>query len=209
MTDLWPWLAVAGLGALHGANPATGWMFAAACGLHARDGAQARRALIPIAFGHTASITIVAWAAIRGLSMDRTLLRDLAGMLLIGVALIHLVRGARRRRNLDLRADHAAMALWSFLTGTIHGTGLMLVPALAPLCVANGGASAITASGSLVLAIAAVAVHATAMLIAAGGIASAVCRGAAMGPRLLHGTVPRQAWTAMLGATGVLLVVLS
>ncbi len=26
--SLWPWMAVAGLGAHHGVNPATGWMFA-------------------------------------------------------------------------------------------------------------------------------------------------------------------------------------
>jgi hypothetical protein len=29
MANLWPWLAIAGLGALHGLSPATGWMFAA------------------------------------------------------------------------------------------------------------------------------------------------------------------------------------
>lgn len=33
MASLWPWLAVAGVGALHGLNPATGWMFAAASGV--------------------------------------------------------------------------------------------------------------------------------------------------------------------------------
>ena len=30
MTGAWPWLAVAGVGALHGLNPATGWAFVAA-----------------------------------------------------------------------------------------------------------------------------------------------------------------------------------
>jgi len=30
MASYWPWLAVAGVGALHGLNPASGWMFAAA-----------------------------------------------------------------------------------------------------------------------------------------------------------------------------------
>ena len=32
MDSLWPWLAVAGMGALHGLNPATGWLLAAAAG---------------------------------------------------------------------------------------------------------------------------------------------------------------------------------
>ena len=40
MDSLWPWLAVAGAGALHGLNPCTGWGLAAVCGIragHARD----------------------------------------------------------------------------------------------------------------------------------------------------------------------------
>ena len=45
MAQLWPWLFLAGLGALHGLSPANGWLFAAACGVRARDGAAARRAL--------------------------------------------------------------------------------------------------------------------------------------------------------------------
>ena len=28
MASLWPWLAVAGVGALHGLNPASGWIWA-------------------------------------------------------------------------------------------------------------------------------------------------------------------------------------
>jgi len=43
MASLWPWLTIAGVGAFHGLNPATGWMFAAAWGVHSRDRAQALR----------------------------------------------------------------------------------------------------------------------------------------------------------------------
>ena len=32
--SLTPWLALAGLGAFHGINPAMGWLFAVALGLH-------------------------------------------------------------------------------------------------------------------------------------------------------------------------------
>jgi hypothetical protein len=209
MTDLWPWLAIAGLGALHGLNPATGWMFAAARGVQAHDDTQARRALIPIAIGHVASIAVVVWTVAHGLSMDRALVQGAAGALLIGLAMIRLLRGTGRHPPLDLRAGHAGMALWSFLMATAHGAGLMLVPALVPLCVAGGAASAITASGSLILAVAAVAVHTAAMLVATGGIASAVCRGAAIWPRALRGAVLPRAWTATLATTGVLLVTLA
>jgi hypothetical protein len=37
VANLWPWLAVAGVGAFHGLNPATGWIFAAAWGVKSND----------------------------------------------------------------------------------------------------------------------------------------------------------------------------
>ena len=43
MDSAWPWLAIAGLGALHGLNPASGWPWAAACGWR-RGGASAHAA---------------------------------------------------------------------------------------------------------------------------------------------------------------------
>jgi hypothetical protein len=206
MATLWPWLAIAGLGTLHGLNPANGWMFAAAWGVHAGDRAQARRALLPIAIGHAASIAVVACALAQGMSMDRTLVQDLTGALLVGAASYRLLRG--RCTTLSTQAGHAGIALWSFLMATAHGAGLMLVPALVPLCLADNPAREITASGSLVLALAAVGVHTAAMLVTTGVLATGVCRGVAMRPRLLSGTAPRQAWTAALAVTGVLVMAL-
>jgi hypothetical protein len=57
---LWPWLLVAGAGALHGLNPATGWALAAASGVRAGDRRHAWRALVPIGLGHAASVALVA-----------------------------------------------------------------------------------------------------------------------------------------------------
>ena len=57
-----PWLAVAGLGALHGLNPATGWILATASGLRSGDRRRALRALAPIAAGHAASVALGASA---------------------------------------------------------------------------------------------------------------------------------------------------
>lgn len=201
-------MAVAGLGAFHGLNPANGWMFAAACGVHARDGAQARRALLPIGIGHLASVAIVAGAFTQGMWMDRALVQVLAGALLIGTASIRLLRGAGQRTPINTHAGHTGVALWSFLIATAHGAGLMLVPALASMCLANNPAREITASGSLVMALGAVGVHTAAMLVTTGVIATGVCRGVAMHPGLLSGTTPRQAWTAALAVTGVLLMAL-
>lgn len=209
MASLWPWLAVAGVGALHGLNPATGWMWAAAWGLRSRDRAQALRALMPIAIGHAVSVAIVACAFAQGMSMDPTWVQGLAGALLVGAAACRWLRGAGQRTTpISTQAGHAGIALWSFLMATTHGAGLMLVPALVPLCLGDNPAREITASGSLLLALAAVGVHTAAMLVVTGVIATGVCRGVALHPRLLSGTAPRQAWTAALALTGVLLIAL-
>jgi hypothetical protein len=70
-----------------------------------------------------------------------------------------------------------ALALWSFMTASAHGAGLMLVPALIPLCTGSGSGHAIAASGPLTLALAAVGIHTAAMLAVTGLIASGVCGG--------------------------------
>lgn len=216
MDVVWPLLTIAGLGALHGASPASGWMFAAACGVRARDGAQARRALLPIALGHTASIALVVFAVMQGVLMDRSKVQSLAGALLILVAAYRCLRGIGPRTadprivgaRIHARTDHAGIALWSCLMATAHGAGLMLVPALVPLCMSDTPAREITASGSVALALAAIAVHLAAMLVTTGAIASGVCRGLALRPDLLSGAALRHAWTAMQAVTGVLLIVL-
>lgn len=182
MSNLWPWLAVAGVGALHGLNPATGWMFAAAWGVRSHDRAQAMRALVPIAVGHAASVMLVATVVALGMSMDRVVLQAVAGALLLVVAVLHLSR--RKSKRARAPAGHAGLALWSFMMSTAHGAGLMLVPALIPLCVGTGPAREITASGSLTLALAAVGVHTAAMLAVTGMIAAGVCRGFDAGAHL-------------------------
>jgi hypothetical protein len=174
MASFWPWLAVAGVGALHGLNPATGWLLAAACGVRSRAREDALRALLPIGAGHAASIALVAGAVALGLALDRVALQAAAGGLLLVAAALHL----RRRAALGERspAGTAGLALWSFMTATAHGAGLMLVPALIPICAGNASARQITASGSLLLALAAVAVHGAAMLVVTGAVATGVCR---------------------------------
>jgi len=185
MSSLWPWLTAAGLGALHGLNPANGWMLAAAWGVHRRNRGQALRALMPIALGHAASVALVAATVALGLSMDRGVLQGLALGLLVAVALVYL----SRRRALRSPAGHAGIALWSFTMSTAHGAGLMLVPALVPLCAAD---APIGASGSLALALAAVGVHTAAMLAVTGAIAAGTCRGVEAGARLLRARGPQR-----------------
>src|SRR5262245_64499403 len=66
MTALWPWLALAGLGTFHGINPAMGWLFAVALGLHRHSRQAVLLALIPIALGHALAIAGVIGAGLPG-----------------------------------------------------------------------------------------------------------------------------------------------
>jgi hypothetical protein len=208
---IWPWLAVAGAGALHGLNPATGWFFAAAHGLRGRDRRQALRALLPIAAGHAASVALVAAAAVLGMSMDRATLWMLAGAVLALAALARfatlaasatLVTPIAPQATRATRAPRgqAALALWSCAMSTVHGAGLMLVPALIPICLSAGPARQITASGSLLLGLAAVGIHTGAMLAATAIIASITCSKFAQsllcGARRVYGIVqpPSHLW---------------
>ncbi len=72
------------------------------------------------------------------------------------------------------------------MTSTAHGAGLLLVPALIPLCMEDAPAREITASSSLTLALAAVGVHTATMLAVTGVIATGVCRGFDAGAGLLR-----------------------
>lgn len=173
MASLWPWLAVAGIGALHGLNPTNGWMLAAAWGVRSRDRTKALRALMPLAVGNAASVALLA-AGLIGLSMDRVVLQALAGGLLAVVAVVRLSGRANPRAR--ARAGRAGLALWSFLMSTAHGAGLLLVPSLIPLCVGNAPGRQIVASEFLTLLFA-VVIHTAAMLAVTGVVAAGICHG--------------------------------
>lgn len=137
---------------------------------------------MPIAFGHTASVGLVAGAFAIGLSLDRVAMQVVAGGLLAVVLICHLSGHKARRAP----AGKAGLALWSFMMSSAHGAGLMLVPVLMPLCTGNAATREITASGSLMLALAVVGVHTLAMVAVTGVIAIGVCRGFDAGVSLLR-----------------------
>jgi hypothetical protein len=166
-------------------------MLAAAWGVRSGDRAQALRALMPIAVGHVASIAMVAGAVAFGLAMDRAAMQVLAGGLFVAVAALHLC--GRAPKVARAPAGHAGLALWSFMMSTAHGAGLMLVPALIPLCMGDRAGRQIAASDSLMLAFAAVGVHTAAMLAVTGLIASGVCRGFDAGACWLRRLMPPSA----------------
>src|SRR5689334_5408086 len=160
MSGLWPWLVLAGLGAFHGLNPAMGWLFAVALGMHRHSRAQVLSALIPIAFGHALSIATVAIGFLAaGFVFDQRRLQIAGGLILLLWAIYHQLYGHRRRTRIGMQAGQAGLLLWSFLMATAHGAGLMLLPAMIPLCFAGSGAGETAAAHSAMLALAAVAVH--------------------------------------------------
>ena len=87
-----------------------------------------------------------------------------AAVMLLGWAIWHAWFGHRRRLRVGMQTGLAGLALWSFLMSTAHGAGLMLIPLVPPLCLPGLPAGGLTASNSIPVAIAALAVHTAAML---------------------------------------------
>jgi hypothetical protein len=162
--DTWPVLYLAGLGAFHGLNPAMGWLFAVALGLHRKSRAPVFAALVPIAIGHALSIAATsALLVTAGLLIPPDAVRIGAGIALLAWALYHWRFGHRHRVRFGMQTGLAGLAAWSFLMATAHGAGVMLWPALMPLCL-PGSASATGLGAPLVAAAAGVGVHTFAML---------------------------------------------
>jgi hypothetical protein len=172
--EIWPWIVVAMLGVYHGVNPAMGWLFAVALGLHRRSQQVVAVSLAPIAVGHLASTGLmVAAFLLLGLVVDRTVLTRLAAGLLIAWAIWHALYGHRRRPLVGMQTGLLGLAAWSFVMASAHGAGLMLVPALLPLCASSVPAAPLTGS-ALLPALAALGLHAAAMLATIALISFAV-----------------------------------
>ena len=204
-SELWPWIVIAGLGVYHGVNPAMGWLFAVALGLHRRSQTVVALALVPIALGHLGAVAaaVAAFLAL-GQVVDRTHLTRLAACALLAWALWHALRGHRGRPLVGMQAGLLGLLAWSFVMAGAHGAGLMLVPALLPLCtgpVGQGtGAAALPALGAL-------GVHTAAMLATIAAISLAVYNWIDIG-FLRRGWINLdRVWIGALVACGILLLV--
>jgi hypothetical protein len=137
-TEVGPWLALAGLGAYHGLNPAMGWLFAVALGLQERRRSAVLRALPAIALGHEASLAVVAALLVAAQVVTAAaLLRPLGAVALVVFGIFKLVRPRSHPRWVGLRVGPRELVLWSFLMSSAHGAGLMLVPLLLGLPVGS------------------------------------------------------------------------
>jgi hypothetical protein len=210
MTGLWPWLALAGLGAFHGLNPAMGWLFAVALGLHRQSRAVVLLSLPSIALGHALSIAMVAAAfLLAGTLVDPRALQMLAGVFLIAWAAYHWRYGHRHRVRVGMKTGQAGLVLWSFLMATAHGAGLMILPAMIPLCLAASPTGEMSGSGPALAALAAVAVHMTAMLAVTGALAVIVYEWVGLSILRTAWINLDVIWAAALAGTGLLLLVFS
>ena len=124
--------ALLSLGALHGLNPAMGWLFAVALGTQHGDRRAVWRALGPLALGHALAIAAaVAIALGLGVVVPSSVVRWGAAALLLGLGIWQL-RGHRHmalgRWRVGLRASGRELTVWSFIVATAHGAGLMAAP---------------------------------------------------------------------------------
>jgi hypothetical protein len=141
--ELGPLLGLLALGALHGVNPAMGWLFAVALGMQEKKGRAVWRALPPLAVGHAASVAaVVMVAALAGAFVPHRVLQWCIAATLLAFGVHRLVRRHRHPRLSGMRVGPVQLTVWSFLMATAHGAGLMVLP----LLVAGDGATVSAAS---------------------------------------------------------------
>ena len=159
---IWPWVALAALGAAHGVNPGMGWLFAVALGLQEGSGRAVWRALIPLAAGHALAIAaVLGTAALLGIVVPGSLLQWIVAILLFGLGVRQIVRHKHPQHG-RMRVSARQLTTWSFLMASAHGAGLMALPivlgARASHERGHGGHDVLTSSDPM-LALAGTVVH--------------------------------------------------
>jgi hypothetical protein len=177
MSHNWPWVALALLGAYHGLNPAMGWLFALALGLQEKRRSAVVRALLPIALGHAAAITL-AILLLRFVQhfLPMNILKWGVALFLFTLGVYRLFR-ASHPRGAGMRVGSRELFGWSFLMASAHGAGLMLLPVLMAQPTSGmthsmaRGTSVIPSSLSASAIALAVLIHTASMLAVAGTLA--------------------------------------
>lgn len=224
MTHVHPdlaWIGLLALGAIHGINPAMGWLFAVSLGLQERSRAAIWQALGPLALGHALAIAAaLAVAAAVGLVVPLSLLKWVVATMLVLVGLAHLRRHVHPR-GAGMRVGAKDLTIWSFLMASAHGAGLMALPfvlawtgsgpgvgaaEVAPTS-SSSSAGVLAATGTPAdawIGLAGTALHTVGYLLVTGLVAVAIYEW--LGLRLLRTAWVNLdlLWAAALVATGVL-----
>jgi hypothetical protein len=179
MNQSWPWAILLVLGAYHGLNPAMGWLFALALGLQEKRRSAVVGALLPIALGHAASITVaILLLVLLQKLIPVHVLKWPVAAIIFALGLFRLFR-ASHPRGAGMRVGVRDLIVWSFLMASAHGAGLMLIPVLWSYptgtmhhaMLGSMGTNGAPLTASIVLA--SILVHTAAMLGIAGILALA------------------------------------
>ena len=155
------WVMLISLGAFHGINPGMGWLFAVALGMQERRRGAVLRALVPLGAGHALAVAAAVGVALAiGTVVPMRALRWPIAGVLVSLGLMRFFRH-RHPRWVGMRVGMGGLTVWSFLMATAHGAGLMVVPVLVGMSMADG-------SGHLHHAAAAAGTTAGAALLATG-----------------------------------------
>jgi hypothetical protein len=198
------WLAVVGFGAYHGLNPGMGWPLAVANGMWARKDSAVFVTLLPLAGGHflAMAVALVPFSLFLVYLDWCQTIRMAAGGLVAAFGVFKFANRRHPRVLARLGPNH--LTLWSFLTATAHGAGLMLAPVYLGLCAGHSergheAMSDLMHSG-IIGSVAVSAVHTVAMAVAGGSMAWIVYRWAGL-------TLLRRAWLNLESVWAVGLIV--
>src|SRR5512134_1905250 len=132
------WATLLALGAFHGINPGMGWLFAVALGMQERRRGAVLWALLPLGAGHALSVAgAVAAALALGSVIPIGVLRGSVAAVLVSLGVLRFFRH-QHPRWAGMRVGMRGLTVWSFLMGTAHGAGLMVVPVILGLSMAGG-----------------------------------------------------------------------
>ena len=199
-------LAMLGFGAYHGLNPGMGWLFALSLGLQQRNPRAIWVSLLPIALGHAAALAVVAVLVVAGAQFISTApLQGMTALVLIAFGFYKIFNYYRHPRWVGMKVGLRDLTWWSFLMATAHGAGLMLIPALMPLCFGTN-APALPTDAGIGVALLGVLVHSLSMLAVTGLVAVIVYEWIGLAILRSAWINVDRIWTLALAATGLLLL---
>ena len=172
----WQYVVLAGLGAFHGLNPGMGWLLALAGGVRERRRTAIAATLGPIALGHAASVFVIATLVVALMSVTTARLVATGGGLALTAVGVWRLRAAAHHHWTHLRPAGRHVLAWSFLMSSAHGAGLILLPVIAAVPVANAshhghGVAGDGERATALTGLLATAVHTAAMVGVAGVVA--------------------------------------
>jgi hypothetical protein len=188
-----------------------GWLFAVALGMQERRHGAVLRALVPLAAGHALAVAgAVGVALIVGAVIPSGWLRwPLAGAL-VSLGVLRSLRH-RHRRWAGMRVSMKGLTVWSFLMATAHGAGLMVVPVVVGISMANESGHAhhmAATSPGVGIALLATGVHAVGYLAVTAFTALLVFEKLGVGILRRAWINLDVIWAAALIATGTLTLML-